>query len=192
MQLVQYLHACCFSPVPSTFKKAIKKGFLKSFPGLTEELIEKYLPTSIVTANRHLVQERQHLQSTKGNKSTNVPSPIKNSCDKMTDLTVQNHNEALVDQAPIPTENIKYSNEVAYALMNHEQLSAGYFDLTRRFPQKSSCGNEYILLGYHYNADAILATAIKDRTTNSITSAWQKCTVHLHYLKINHIYIYIR
>ena len=27
MNLVKYLHAACFSPVPSTFKKAIKKGF---------------------------------------------------------------------------------------------------------------------------------------------------------------------
>ena len=82
MQLVQYLHACCFSPVPSTFKKAIKKGFLKSFPGLTVELVEKYLPTSIATAKGRFVQERKHLQSTKSNKSTNVLSPIDDLCEK--------------------------------------------------------------------------------------------------------------
>ena len=47
MKLVQYLHACCFPQVPFTFKKAIKKGFLKSFPELTVELIQKYLPAAL-------------------------------------------------------------------------------------------------------------------------------------------------
>ena len=169
MELIQYLHACCFSPVPSTFIKAIKKGFLKSFPGLTVELVEKYLPTSIASAKGHITQERQHLQSTK-----DAPSPIDNLCDKMADLSVNKPNKALVVQATIPANTTKYTNQVAYVLLNHKQLSTGYFDLTGRFPQKSSRGNEYILVGYHYNADAILATAIKDRTTHSITSAWQK------------------
>lgn len=33
--LVQYLHQCCFSPTPSTFKQAINNNNLMSFPGLT-------------------------------------------------------------------------------------------------------------------------------------------------------------
>ena len=177
MQLIQYLHACCFSPVPSTFTKAIKKGFLKSFPGLTAELVDKYLPISIATAQGHLVQERQHLQSTKTTNLKGVLSPINDLCDKMSDLSVKTQQKALVVQTSTPTQETTYTthtNEVAYVLINREQLSTGYFDLTGRFPQKSSRGNEYILVGYHYNADAILATAIKDRTTSSITSAWQK------------------
>ena len=95
----------------------------------------------------------------------------------MSDLSVKTQQKALAVQTSTPTQDITYTthtNEVAYVLINREQLSAGYFDLTGRFPQKSSRGNEYILVGYHYNADAILATAIKDRTTSSITSAWQK------------------
>jgi hypothetical protein len=34
-ELVQYLHATCFSPVPSTLIKAINKGHFISWPGLT-------------------------------------------------------------------------------------------------------------------------------------------------------------
>eukprot|EP00957_Ditylum_brightwellii_P141022 10743382-Ditylum_brightwellii.AAC.1 len=36
--MVQYLHAPCFSPVPSTWCKAIRRGYFATFPGLTEKL----------------------------------------------------------------------------------------------------------------------------------------------------------
>jgi hypothetical protein len=42
-ELAQYLHAACFSPVPSTFVQAIKKGHFITWPGLTAELITKHL-----------------------------------------------------------------------------------------------------------------------------------------------------
>ena len=37
--LAKYFHACCFSPCPSTFIKAIKKGHFITWPGLTDALI---------------------------------------------------------------------------------------------------------------------------------------------------------
>ena len=40
VELAQYLHAACYSPVTSTFVKAIKKGFFKTWPGLTPELVK--------------------------------------------------------------------------------------------------------------------------------------------------------
>ena len=65
MELAQYLHASCFSPVQSTFVKAIKNKHFKTWPGLTEQLINKHLPTSIATVQGHIHQQRQNLQSTK-------------------------------------------------------------------------------------------------------------------------------
>ena len=127
MQLVQYLHACCFSPVPSTFKKAIKKGFLKSFPGLTVELVDKYLPTSIATAKDHLVQERQYLQTTKTNKSTSILSPIDDLCEKITDLSVKNHNKALVAQTTTSANDTKHINKVAYVLIKPRTIKCRIF-----------------------------------------------------------------
>ena len=56
MELVQYLHAACFPPVLSTFKKAIQKGFLKTWSGLTTELVDKHLPPTIATVPGHIAQ----------------------------------------------------------------------------------------------------------------------------------------
>ena len=46
-----------------------------------------------------------------------------------------------------------------------------YIDLTDRFPYRSERGNEYILVGYHYDANAILCTALKKRQSSTITKA---------------------
>ncbi len=62
--LVNYLHACCFSPTKSTFLKAIKNDFLLSWPGLNPKTVRKYLKTPEATAKGHLDQEQQGLQST--------------------------------------------------------------------------------------------------------------------------------
>lgn len=54
--------------------------------------------------------------------------------------------------------NIK-TNEVIYALFNSSPSGLAYIDLTGRFPYRSARGNEYIFVAYHYDANAILATA---------------------------------
>jgi hypothetical protein len=46
VELAQYLHAACFSPVPSTFVKAITAGHFLTWPGLTADLIRNQLPSS--------------------------------------------------------------------------------------------------------------------------------------------------
>ena len=38
--LVQYLHACCFHPVPSTWAKARRRGYFVTWLGLSEKLIQ--------------------------------------------------------------------------------------------------------------------------------------------------------
>jgi hypothetical protein len=61
--LVAYLHRACFSPVRSTWLKAINAGYFATWPGLTAELVTKHLSKSIATAEGHLQQERQNLRS---------------------------------------------------------------------------------------------------------------------------------
>ena len=63
--LAKYYHACCFSPLKSTLTTAIKQGHFLGWPGLTEALIQRFLPNSIATAKGHLNQEKKNLQSTK-------------------------------------------------------------------------------------------------------------------------------
>ena len=52
--LAGFLHAAAFSPVPSTFLRAIKRGHFVTWPGLTTELILKKLPKSMSTTFGHL------------------------------------------------------------------------------------------------------------------------------------------
>ena len=64
-ELDQYLHAALFSPTTASLLKAIKQGFLKTWPGLIEKLIKKHLEKSRNTKMGHLHMRRQGLQSTK-------------------------------------------------------------------------------------------------------------------------------
>jgi hypothetical protein len=63
--LINYLHAACFSPIKSTWIKAIKNGNFSSWPGLNEHSVEKYLSKSTSTAKVHLNQQRQNARTTK-------------------------------------------------------------------------------------------------------------------------------
>ena len=70
-------------------------------------------------------------------------------------------------QSPIP--NIK-TNDVAYMLIDWNELSTAYTDLTGRFPVRSSCGNQYVIIGYHYVVNYIHGIAIKDREAATLTA----------------------
>ena len=156
--LVKYLHATCFSPVSSTWTKAIKNNHFQSWPGLTAKLVTKYLPLTTATVRGHLHKQRQNLQSTK-----QVPLT--------TSIEMEQHDT--FPQAPTPN---KKTHQVAYVIIDKSELSAGYQDLTGRFPIRSTQGNEYVLVGYHYDANCILGHPIKNRTGQTLMTAWQ----HIH------------
>ena len=155
-------------------------------------MVDKHLPTSITTAKGYLTQERQHLQSTqrtakveRDKKTQHLQStkrseevenkhPITDLCEKINNLSLQMVNGATITddnhfpQSPCP--NTK-TNAVAYVIINHDDDNVGYMDLAGCFPQRSSRGNEYVLVGYHFDGNAILASAVKNRTANSLTTA---------------------
>ena len=45
-------------------------------------------------------------------------------------------------------------------------------DLTGRFPYKSSRGNEYILIAYHFDSNVIWGLPVKNRQAKTLTNAW--------------------
>ena len=168
--LIRYLHAACFAPVPSTWKKAIQNNNFITWPGLTVDLINKHLPPSIATVRGHVHRERQRLQSLK--------SPIiKN--ENNTHPTVKREDDRVDDADDVfptsPSPNIK-TNQVAYVLINREEISTAYQDLTGRFPIRSARGNEYVMIGYHFDANYIIGHPVRDRTAGSLTKAWE----HIH------------
>ena len=155
--LAKYLHAACFSPVNSTWTQAIKKNHFQSWPGLSPQLVDRHLPLSTATVRGHLHKQRQNLQSTKGVKKPTV-------IDEKAKLDLH-------DNFPTsPDPNVK-CNRAAYIVIDKKELSTGYQDLTGRFPVRSTQGNEYVLVGYHYDANCILGLPIKNRTALTLTAA---------------------
>jgi hypothetical protein len=54
-----------FSCTKSALIDAVKKGHLATWPGLTEEAINKHLKLTTATAMSHMNQKRQNIRSTK-------------------------------------------------------------------------------------------------------------------------------
>jgi hypothetical protein len=127
--LINYLHAAYFSPVKSTWIKAIKHGNFSSWLGLNEHSVEKYLSKSTSTAKGHLNQQRQNARTTK----------IKDA--------------QLLDSETDQDHGIK--TQFVYAA----PIDAGqiYTDQTCSFPVVSSKVKKYIMILYDYDSNAILA-----------------------------------
>jgi hypothetical protein len=61
---VHYLHKSLFSPTKYAMLQAFKDGHLITWPGLTEDAINKHLKLTPATAMGHLNQRRQNIRST--------------------------------------------------------------------------------------------------------------------------------
>jgi hypothetical protein len=116
--LINYLHAACYSPVKSTWITAIKNVNFSSWPGLTEHAVEKHLSKSTSTTKVHLNQQRQNARTTKI-KDTKV---IATSPDLDHEIKTQFVYAATIDAGQI------------------------YTDQTGRFPVVSRKGNKYIMI----------------------------------------------
>jgi hypothetical protein len=65
-ELIQYLHQCLFCPPKRTLLKAIRNKQLSTWPDLTIEAVEKYLPASCPATDKgHMKRQAQGIRSTK-------------------------------------------------------------------------------------------------------------------------------
>ena len=158
--LVQYLHAFCYSPTKTIWTKAITKNNFKSWPGLIKKLVNKHLPTSKATVQGHIHRKRKNLQSTQ--EHNNQPHS-------------DDYNFPI---SPVPDKKI---NEVVYMLINKDEVCTAYQDLTGRFPARSTRGNKYVLIGYHYDSNCILGTAVENQKAPVLAEAWE--LLHKHFEK---------
>ena len=113
----------------------------------------------MATAKGHLDQERQGLQSTK-------PQI------KLEDA----HEDAF------PQQNLPKTKEMGICIRSVKNTA--YSDLTGQFPHISSRGNKYILTIYDYDANEILAGALKTRQAKEIATVWE--AKHLQLIKNGH------
>ena len=159
--LVKFLHAACFAPVKSTFTKAVKNNHFVSWPGLDPALISKHLEVNESTIKGHMNRESSNLQSTKKSSITKG----------LDDIALK---ELKDDYFPMSNTQNKKTNEVAYQLLQRSsQEGKAFMDLTGKYPIKSTSGNQYVLVAYNYDSNAILAEPIPNRQARSITNAYE-------------------
>ena len=86
-------------------------------------------------------------------------------------ITASSNNiSELNDYFPKFDENYKKTNDVCYSMFPTTEKA--FMDLTGQFPYTSSRGNQYIMIVYHYDSNAILGLPLKNRQAGTITKAW--------------------
>ena len=157
-ELIQFMHAACGHPVPSTWIQAIQSGNFATWPGLTADAVRKHLPKSTATVKGHLNQQRKNVRSTQRPVSEPNPKPKSEIPILDSDLNVKTH------------------QVFAAAIEITGQIST---DLTGRFPVTSSRGNKYLLVLYDYDSNSILTEAMKNRSDTKHLQAYNKLHQYL-------------
>jgi hypothetical protein len=80
-ELIDFLHRASFCPSVSIWTQAIDNNFFASWPGLTADAVQKFLPKSLATAKGHLNATQKNQQSTK------IPPPSPTASTVMTTPT---------------------------------------------------------------------------------------------------------
>ena len=118
---IRFAHATLGSPSISTLLRALRAGYLQSFPRLTAQLVSNHPPHTIPTAKGHLDQHRQGIDST-------------------TDDAINTS----TTHAPVSSPNDHESHTVYVKTILASDTN--HSDLTGRFPVVSLTGNQYLFI----------------------------------------------
>jgi hypothetical protein len=141
--LVHYLHKALFSPTKSAMLQAVKDGHLITWPGLTEDAINKYLKLTPATAMGHLNQRLQNIRST---------------------------SKEPVEKQPTPDTDLGTKTHLIYAVVvDQGQL---YTDLTGKFPVISIRGYSYVMVCYVYDCNYVKFIPMKSRSASEWVNAY--------------------
>eukprot|EP00957_Ditylum_brightwellii_P049694 3768675-Ditylum_brightwellii.AAC.1 len=119
-------------------------------PGLTTAAVAKHLKLTEATVKGHIQQTQKNLKSTK-------KAP-----------------QILVEEEVSQEENNEETHLVFAIIHEYDELGRVYTDLTGHFPVPPSKGNKFVLVLYSYDANAIMAEPIKNRTDAKLTRAYTK------------------
>jgi hypothetical protein len=157
---VAYAHATLFSPSLSTLTKALNKGFITNFPGLTSESLSAHPPQSVAMIKGHLDQSRKNQRSTKP--KTPIKSPPSPTTDDTPDELFPNGLTTCDDA----------HHHCCYVDM-FEPTGKVYTAQTGKFITQSSRGNNYIMVLYDYDSNCILTEAFADRNSSTIVATYK-------------------
>jgi hypothetical protein len=143
--LVHYLHKALFSPTKAAMLQAVKDGHLITWPGLTEDAINKHLKLTPATAMGHMNQRRQNIWST---------------------------SKAPAEKQQPPDKDLVTKTQLVYAVVvDQGQL---YTDLTGKFPVLSSKGKSYVMVCYIYDCYYVKVIPIKSRSASEWVKSYDR------------------
>ena len=136
---------------------------MKSFPGISYELIQKHLPPSTVTYKGHMIRTRKDLRST-------------------------GKNQKLVSDARLAVDDVNPPQQICTAI-DHEMFCfaalAGVNDdtidsyLTGKFPVRPFSGMNYIFIAYMYRINAILIKPTKGMNDDNMVTLFKEIYAEL-------------
>ena len=127
-QTVAFTHASLFSPTLSTLQQALQWGILPDFPGLSAASLKKHPPRLHATQQGHLDNKCMHQNPTL------APLPD--------------------DPFPKQPEPNERSNSCFISAIQPKHIV--YSNQTGQLHVTSSQGNQYLVVAYNYNSNAIL------------------------------------
>jgi hypothetical protein len=141
--LIHYLHKALFSLTKAAMLQAVKDRHLITWPGLTEDAINKHLKLMPATAMGHMNQRHQNIRST---------------------------SKASIEKQQSPDTYLGTKNHLVYAVViDQAQL---YTDMMGNFPVRSSKGNSYVMLCYIYDCNYIKVVRMKSRSASEWVKAY--------------------
>ncbi len=178
-RFVAYWHHAFGSPSLSTFRRALKQGFIRSIPYLTHHLVAKYLPLSLPTSFGHLDLLRKNISSSRPKIPPSCLGPV---------ASLPPTRRASPRLAAIH-DSFPPDHSLAHTVHRSEWSAAG---LSGRFPIPSHLGSEYILVFNHLGY--IHFVSFQSRTSSSYVSAFRLAAKFfaslshpLRYLKIDNV-----
>jgi hypothetical protein len=123
--------------------QAVKDGHLVTWPGLTEDAINKHLKLTPASAMGHMNQRRQNIRST---------------------------SKAPIEKQQPPDRDLGTKTHLVYAVVvDQGQL---YTDLTGKFPVRSSKGNSYVMVCYIYDCNYVKVITMRSRSASEWVKAY--------------------
>jgi hypothetical protein len=158
-QIILYHHASAGFPIKETFLDAIRAGNYATWPGLTVAVLHKYFPDSDETQKGHMKGQHQGIRSTKQKALDHLVES-----EKIVKIKVEPGTEV-----PLPAKRF---NDI---FVRVEDLAESiHSDQTGAFPYTSQCGNRYLMIAIHLDANYIFCESMKNRTEGEMIKACQK------------------
>ncbi len=147
-QLINFYHATLNHPAVSMLVKAIVKGYLKDFAGLTLRQVHQHIKVNNKTEKGHMDQSRQGKGSTKTASPAGIPPPFP-------------PDSKLIDtMEPLPQE--PFNAHTHFVFMTIIKISRMLFsNQLGQFPITSNRGNKYVVIFYIYDAIFVKSVPIK-------------------------------